>query len=314
MSKQIYLTQQQFSEWVHEALNHLYDSSYLQSHPLVNLLLDEEEGFMNHSQPLRRLLLDAIHRMRPGPGVPAQAPDWRAYKILELRYIEGLPPGDVMERIALSKSQYFREQARILEAVTLHLWEQWQQRASDSLLSLDLPTAGLTVDAPRKELARLEAERMCMHAVWEEVDVGQLLQVLFAFVKPLALAKGVMVHLESMGYFTVSHVDRVLLRQAVLNVISYGLDIPFANYMTIERLVAEHKVGIFIRVRRFVFKPGLDEQDPGLQRQGIGTRGLLPIDGSHERRTAYKGQGEQLLGSAIGLANIQGACCLSHRR
>ena len=107
---------------MHEALNCLYDSPYLQTHPLGNVLTGETTGTLQRSQTLRRVLLEAIQAMRPGSGVPAQSPDWRAYRILELRYIEGLSPAEVMHQLALGRSQYFREQARVLEALTVATW------------------------------------------------------------------------------------------------------------------------------------------------------------------------------------------------
>ena len=59
--------------------------------------------------------------------ITAQSADWRAYRILELRYIEGLSPAEVMQQLAFGRSYYFREQARILEALTSMLWDQRQQ-------------------------------------------------------------------------------------------------------------------------------------------------------------------------------------------
>ena len=125
MSSPLACTRQEFAGWVHDALNRLYDSAYLSTHPLAGLFGDEASGALYRSQRLRQALLEAICAMRPGPGVPANSPDWRAYRILELRYLEGQSPTDAMKALSLAKSQFFRDQARVIEALTDFLWEQF---------------------------------------------------------------------------------------------------------------------------------------------------------------------------------------------
>ena len=63
----------QFADWVHDALNRLYDSPYLRRHPLAKLLLAEDDDpVARRSQSLRRLLLQGIEALLPPPDVPAQ--------------------------------------------------------------------------------------------------------------------------------------------------------------------------------------------------------------------------------------------------
>jgi hypothetical protein len=89
-----------FARMVHDALNNLYDSVYLSTHPLVELLLPpESRNPSNQSLNFRRKLLDAIEYLHPKADTPAQSPDWRTYRILELRYIEGQNPKEVMDQL-----------------------------------------------------------------------------------------------------------------------------------------------------------------------------------------------------------------------
>ena len=95
------LTRQEFDDWVHDALNRLYDSPYLQTHPLATLLATDAAGIPSQrTKDLRRVLLNAIQARRPAAGSPADSPDSRCYRILQLRYVEGLPSGEVMRRLA----------------------------------------------------------------------------------------------------------------------------------------------------------------------------------------------------------------------
>ena len=117
-----HITREQFAELVHDALNHLYDSHYLREHPLAHMLLSADTGSEAlRSQNLRRTLLDAIHRMRPTIPRPENSPDWRGYRILMLRYVQGLQPTEIMEQLTMARSVYFREQARALELSLIHI-------------------------------------------------------------------------------------------------------------------------------------------------------------------------------------------------
>lgn len=234
-------TLETFAKWVRDALNRLYDSPYLQTHPLATLLAEEESSTVPHrSQNLRRVLLEAIRAMRPGAGVPAQSPDWRAYRILELRYIEGLSPNEVMNRLALGKSQYFRDQARVLEALTNVLWDRWQKAHGEAAPTVEM--GGTT----REELIHAETERLRAHATWEAVDVAELLNDLRAVVDPLARARDVSVHLAPLCHLTILNADRVMLRQAVLNTITYALGVARGGRMDVTGFAEGGETGIRI--------------------------------------------------------------------
>ncbi len=227
-----------FARWVHDALNRLYDSPYLQAHPLAALLTEAGEA-LHRSQNLRRVLLEVIRAMRPAAGVPAQSPDWRAYRILELRYIEGLSPNEAMERLALGKSQYFRDQARVLDALTGVLWEQWQKARA-----VAPPVVTEADGAAQEDLIRAETERLCAQATWEAVDTAEVLDDLRAVVEPLAQAKGATIHFAPMQRFTVLHADRVMLRQAVLNVITHALGAASQGQVEVNGFAGGGETGI----------------------------------------------------------------------
>jgi CheY-like chemotaxis protein len=245
-----------FADWVHDALNHLYDSPYLQTHPLAEQLTDPSAGTLPRSQQLRRLLLDAIQALRPEPGAPAQSSDWRAYRILELRYLEGLSPTEVMNQLALAKSQYFREQSRVVEAVTTILWDK-------RLLAQPAPAP----DEPppsRETLARSEAERLYTQATWEAVDAAQLLNELRTVVEPLANVKQARVHFQPLTHLTTLRADRVMLRQAILNVITYALDLARQAAVEIGSFAEGEEVGLHVTALTQGVAPEASE------RQGVG--------------------------------------------
>ncbi len=255
-------TRDEFAEWIRDVLNRLYDSSFLQAHPLANLFAGEEVSALQRSQTLRRVLLEAIRAMRPAPGTPAQSPDWRAYRILELRYIEGLSPTEVMKQIALEKSHYFREQARVLEVLTDVLWNQWQKAHQEANVATEK-----VADTTREELARSETERLYAHATWEALDMAELLDDLRTVVEPLAKAQGGSVHLAPLHHLTVSHANRIMLRQAILNVVTYALDIARGGRVDISSFTEGQEMGIRVLAWRAANTESLASP---VQRQGVG--------------------------------------------
>ncbi len=246
MTKKITMdpTRKEFDKWVRDALNHLYDTSYLRKHPLAEFLAKIETGDSTHpSQLLRRNLLDAIRAMRPGPGVPAQSPDWRAYRILELRYIDVLSPKEVMQEVALGRSQYFQEQARVLEALIDRLWNQWQETY------LKTAEKAKENNISREQLIHSETKRLQDQARWELVDMTELLEALQVVIDPLARARNVTVRYHLPSRLKYLYVDRVMLRQAILNAVTCALDLARGGYVDIRDEIKERQEGLQIVAR-----------------------------------------------------------------
>lgn len=225
---------QEFAQWVHDALNQLYDSAYLQTHPLAAALAEPGMDLLEREQNLRRTLINAVQSLRPEAGVSAQSPRWRAYQLLEMRYLEGLSPAEVMQSLALSRSTYFREQARVLDALTALLWNRWQEHRAAPASS-------------RERLAQAEVARLSAHATWKAADVSELLDSLHPMVEPLAQAKRVSMRFNTPRHLSILHADRVLMRQAVLNVITYALDVVPDGRVSIDDFVDGGRAGLWIQ-------------------------------------------------------------------
>lgn len=250
-----------FADGVREVLDHLYDSPYLQKHPFADLFTDGAVDPRTRSQTLRRIFLDAIEAMRPVAQTPAQSPDWRAYRILELRYLEGLTPGQTMAHVALAKSQFFREQARILEMLTEYLRARYgAQEQQNPPAAIDVPMQGMLRAEPgeigdegqqppetsRAQLVQAEVARLCAHTTWQAVDLDGVLAEVEQVVSSVAAAKGVDVHVTANTGFQVPQADWVLLRQAILNVMTYGLDWAGGGRMVVAPVQQQNVLGIRI--------------------------------------------------------------------
>ena len=281
------VTPEQLAEWVHGALSRLYDSAYLDKHPLTKLLMADQPAMAQPGQTLRRKLLDAIRDLRPGPGVPAQSPDWRAYRILELRYIEGREAAEVMRQLALGRSQYYSEQARALERLTATLWN----RLAPVLRQQVEPHTANGVS--RQELAHSEVEHLIAQATWETVDLVELLRELQGILAPLAATKNVTLGFDLPSPLRIAHADRVMLRQVCLNVIAYALDVAAGGRVEVTSYSSELEAGICVSAWVGPAGPPLEAQP---SRQGLGleisrqlmlaNRGVLRIETGEQRWSA----------------------------
>jgi CheY-like chemotaxis protein len=271
------IDQQTFIELVRDALGKLYDSLSLQQDRLAALIDPTQPSPLQRGQSLRRLLLAGIQAIRPANGTPATSPDWRAYRLLELRYIEGLDPHEVMHQLGLARSQYYREQARAIDAVATFLWDKYTE-------------AGAPLNASRQELIRAEAKRLSESGTPTGGLDALLLTDLFTIVEMLARARGVEVTIGAMQALYGINVDRVVLRQAILAATNALLNLPGIQRLLVGDLVDEQQRGICLRAWPANNLDG-SSKDMSLCRSLTetlnGNLGLLPVADALEVRLTW---------------------------
>jgi CheY-like chemotaxis protein len=128
------ISKEDFAQLLRDALNKLYDITSLGQHPLANILAIPEQAAVQRARKLRQLLIQYIEQLRPSPDIPAQSPDWRAYQILEKRFIEGMDTNEILHEMAISRAQFFRDQGRILDILTEQIWEQVEKHSQNQVL------------------------------------------------------------------------------------------------------------------------------------------------------------------------------------
>lgn len=161
------LQQNAFGQLVHQALTHLHDLAFLQTHPLNQVISHRSTGRATTSgQALQQRLLDTIERLRPSPETPANDRAWRAYRLLTLCYVEGLDVAKGCERLGVSRRQFFRDHRRGFEAVVSLLSEE----AAPLVGSRDdLDTGTADVPSPSSAFATDWRTRMPLVGRREEV-------------------------------------------------------------------------------------------------------------------------------------------------
>jgi non-specific serine/threonine protein kinase len=116
-----------FGRQVREALVHFDDLANLQRLPLAKLVLPEGStpGYTD-GKALQQALRDAIGALRPPSPADPTAPIGRSYHLLTLRYVEGLEVASVLPKLAVGRSEYYRDHRRALAGLGDLLWERWQ--------------------------------------------------------------------------------------------------------------------------------------------------------------------------------------------
>src|SRR5215472_7981967 len=142
-----------FTEATLDAFEHLYDIAYLCESSLLSLIADRQTSTTQQARQLHNILLSVIEDLDPGPKAPISSHEWRRHRLLMLRYIDGLPPQAVADRLSISRRHFYREHREAVEMVASILY----QRATPPLVNEAPIQASDASDEARRELMRLEA-------------------------------------------------------------------------------------------------------------------------------------------------------------
>jgi CheY-like chemotaxis protein len=209
----IFPADSEFIRLVRSALAHLYDHAYLQNHPLVSVLdLDADADRVTRAQGLRRTLLESIEALRPETRGQDHAQAARAYAILTYRYVDGLSMAEVTEKLALSRRQAYREHRKGLEAMASLLQNRVQDR------SLDTATG-------RLEAAQAEVAHLRQAVQPEFLSLQRVLEEVFDMLAPVAQRRSIQIRMSFPETWPSVVADRVILRQTLMNLLSYALRI-----------------------------------------------------------------------------------------
>jgi hypothetical protein len=114
------LPEEDFVDWVKDALSHYWGGPKLTESPLLSLrivqsAIDDYDG--SPINALRGILKSAIDNIKPD-GERRFTAEWILYNILELKFLEGRKVREVASRLAMSEADLYRKQRVALEAVS----------------------------------------------------------------------------------------------------------------------------------------------------------------------------------------------------
>jgi CheY-like chemotaxis protein len=112
---------------VRRALDRLHNRALLQTTPLRSMLA--RGGVAPTAEALQQALLEAIASLRPGDDLRQTSPEWRGYRYLWLRYVQGAGLHEVADALGVAERQARRHHREALEAVASILWTRYRGTA-----------------------------------------------------------------------------------------------------------------------------------------------------------------------------------------
>jgi CheY-like chemotaxis protein len=197
--------QAEFRKQVRDALEHLYDTAHLETHPLLSQLPTQaSDSRLTRAQGLRGLLKEAIEALRPQEGAPLGSPEWRSYLALRDRYVKGVSLGEIELELGVSLRQLQRELHKGLDATAALLWEK---RANAPASPAEGSPGGF-----EDELNQWESSR-------QSCDLHGLVDDTLWVLKPLLAECGTDLQADLPAELAPVFVDATLARQALFQVL-----------------------------------------------------------------------------------------------
>lgn len=193
-----------FVRLVQDAFAHVHDRAALQGHPLGSVL-GGATGLA--AEKLHRTLISAIGWLRPLGSVAPGATEWRRYRHLQRRYLDGATSEQIAAELAISSRQARRDHAEAIEEVARLLWSQSQRVAGT--------TARSSSDRLETELASLMADTSDA-----PTDLQEVIKSVAETTSRLAEIHGVTVNLEPSEPPPSVATGRTVLRQLLLQLFS----------------------------------------------------------------------------------------------
>ena len=215
-----------FLSTVADAYQHLYDLVRLRTHPLARLLvLDEAVSPKERAWRLHHVLLAAIEELDPGPQAPPYSREWCRYRLMRLRYVSGMDPPTVAQKIAVSRRQYYREHESAIRAVSELLWQRCAGVAklgTGEDTRQPQPEPSLQDNYPphtRSQLVRLEARHAAMAGSLDSLD--DLVRGALSVLDPILRRRNITTCFEASFALQGIRAERAVLRQLLVAVAGF---------------------------------------------------------------------------------------------
>ena len=209
------MSKSEFQQHVSQCLTHICDLAFLETSPLASFASTQKGARRSRGKSLRKAIWASIQALRPPDGTASDDMAWRAYRILEGRYLAGLDHADLEQSLSLSKSHYYREHARAVKALASILWQEWGSEDG---------VDGVPASTDPGALAMAELASMARQEAPEAVDVAEVLRDLLGLLEPDARGKGVSIKSFFPEDTSRVHCSPGVLRQCLLVPLSRAIN------------------------------------------------------------------------------------------
>ena len=231
----------EFERLVRDALANLYDHAALQTQPLASFVSRGGAEPRSRAEQLRDSLVGAIERLRPpGQELSAGSTEWRPYLLLRGRYLEGQSLPDLQTGLALSERQLRREHRRAVDAVAGLLWD-------DLFPGRPATAAGGPVGAVEAAPSDEQANGTAFVVTPMPLDILEVIRGVMSTLERRAENEGAVLQLSAAGALPRVLADRVILRQILLSLMGYTIDVLGDGPITITLDTQANNITIHIR-------------------------------------------------------------------
>ena len=242
-----------FLQELHDALQHVRELPARRSHPLCRRLGRRSPI---STTELHQLLLNTIEQVRPSPQVGPDAPRWRRYHYLRMRYVEGARLGQVITELGISERQARREHNAALQELAARLVQTVGGGQDISLHDgvareemTTRPTEGDTgAFTDRAAYLELEAELTPLESSVEieSMHLSSAVEDALSLIIPFAASRDVVVEYVPAETPSAIIATPTIVRQILLNALTY-----LVGFETTRRLrvtLAEQEATVDVRL------------------------------------------------------------------
>ena len=217
------IERESFVELVRQALTQLHDRALLQAHPLCSAL--SREGELLTAEALQQALLDAIRELRPTQIGAQPTSQWRRFRYLWLRYVEGVRLEEIAESLGVTDRQARRDHREALEVVAATLWTRcfgapWlPERRGEPATPIggdERPYQDEETVALEAELAKIDSE-----SPHGPTSLAETLKSTLASAARLIECHDVNVEASDVENLPPAAVNRVILRQILMTLLAH---------------------------------------------------------------------------------------------
>jgi len=206
-----------FNALVRDTISNLYDFAALETHPLLFKIFTLPADFSGTpTEYIRQTFLEAIEQLKPArKDLNQSAPEWRAYYILQRRYIEGMDAKELAAALAISDRQIRRDHHRAIESLGNLLWSRFQ------------------LDRQVEEPAR-EDDSTHFEVQKERIDVKETCQGVVNTLKRRLDEQNIRVNFDFPALPVAVFADRVILRQLLISLFNAALQLQSGGEVDIH--------------------------------------------------------------------------------
>lgn len=235
-----------FSRLIHEAYPRLHDRAYLEQHPLLEVF-----GWAppRGAERLHRTLIDALEWLRPLGPLGTAAVEWRRYRHLQLRYVEGATPEQIARQLQVSPRQARRDHAEALEEIARLLWKRLVP-LGPAVATRTQPSRSPRGSSDEQDPLIAEIVKLATAEPASPCQVSEVIQGVLATVARLAREQDVRITSQAGPAERSIATNRTVLRQLLLSVISDLIVQHPSSDLSLEVLDRSDEIEVIIEIQR----------------------------------------------------------------